>query len=135
MKRIIIATLGILIAGCLVIALGWVGFLSFLQSRVSPVTVSAAAGVDEVRIYNVSDPTRVVASVRPKGQDTTAEFSLPVAVKKISLFQPLPEQYFFLVIVGEQQYQGPKFCCIVSIIPEHRILTIRGLNNWEVRSE
>lgn len=135
MKRVITIAMTALVAACLVCSLSWLGFMIFLQSRVSPVTVSVASSVDKVDIYNVSDPTRAVTTISTNGQDTTADFTLPIAKQGFTLIQLPPAQYFFVTITGEEQYQGPVFCCMVSIIPEHRVLTIRGLSNWEVHSK
>ncbi len=107
----------------------------FLRSRVSQVTVSVAGSVDKVSIYNVSDPTQVVTMISTNGQDTTADFSLPAATPGFTWIQPPAAQYYFVTITGEQQYQGPVFCCMVSMFPEHRLLTIRGLSSWEVHSK
>ena len=132
-----VMTIGIttLLAAYLTCSLGWLGFMSYLHSRVSLVTVSVAGSVDKVDIYNVSDPTRAVTTISTNGQDTTADFTLPIVKQGFTLIQPPPAQYFFVTITGEQQHQGPVFCCIVSVFPEHRLLTIRGLSNWEVHSK
>ena len=135
MKRVITISITTLLAACLVCSLSWVGFMSYLHSRVSPVTVSVAGSVDKVDIYNVSDPTQAVTTISTNGQDTIADFTLPIAKQGFTLIQLPPAQYFFVTITGEQQYQGPVFCCMVSIFPEHRVLTIRGLSDWEVHSK
>jgi hypothetical protein len=135
MKRVITISITTLLAACLVCSLSWVGFMSYLHSRVSPVTVSVVGSVDKVDIYNVSDPTQAVTTISTNGHDTTADFTLPIAKQGFTLIQLPPSQYFFVTITGEQQYQGPVFCCMVSMFPEHRVLTIRGLSNWEVHSK
>ena len=134
MKRVITIAITALVAACLVCSLSWLGFMIYLQSRVAPVTVSVAGSVDKVDIYNVSDPTRAVTTISTNGQDTTADFTLPIAKSGFTLIQPSAAQYFFVTNTGEQEYQSPVFCCVVSIFPEHRILTIRGPSNWEVHS-
>lgn len=135
MKRTAILGIAVFLAGCLVIALGWIGFMTFQQSRVATVRVSVAGSVDEVAIYKVSYPTQAVASVRTSGQQITTEIKLPAARKGFTLVQPLPEEYFFVSTIGDQHYQGPKICCMASLFPEYRILTVRGLSDWEVRSK
>ena len=100
MKRAATLRTAILLAGCLVIALGWIGFISFLQSHVAIVRVSVAGSVDEVTIYSVSNPTQAVASVRTNGQEITSEIKLPAARKGFTLVQPLPEEYFWFRPVG-----------------------------------
>ena len=135
MKRVITIGITTLLAACLVCSVSWVGFMSYLQSRVSPVTVSVAGSVDKVDIYDVSDPTQAVTSISTNGHDTTADFTLPIAKQGFTLIQLPPAQYFFVTITGQQRYQGPVFCCLVRIIPEHRVLTINGLSSWEVYSK
>lgn len=135
MKRAAILGIATLLAGCLVIALGWMGFMTYLQSRVATVRVSVAGSVDEVTIYSASNPTMAVARVRTNGQEITTEIKLPAARKGFTLVQPLPEEYFFVSSIGDQHYRGPNICCTVSPFPETRILTVRGLSNWEVQSK
>ncbi len=135
MKRAAILGIAVLLTGCLVIALGWVGFMTFLQSRVATMSVSVAGSVDEVTIYNASDPTNAVASVRTNGQDITTEIQLPAARKGFTLIQPRPESYFFVSTIGDQHYRGPNICCTVNLFPEKRILTVRGFSEWEIRSK
>jgi hypothetical protein len=132
MKRVMTIGIATLLAACLVCSLGWVSFMSFLHSRVSVVTVSVDGSLDKVDIYNVSDPTQAVTTISTNGQDTTADFTLPSTKQGFTLIQPAAAQYFFVTITGEQQYKGPVFCCVVSLFPEHRVLTIRGLSSWEV---
>lgn len=135
MKRVITIASTALGAACLVCSLSWVGFMSFLHSRVSPVTVSVDGSVDKVSIFNVSDPTHAITTISTNGKDTTADFTLPIVKQGFTLIQPPAAQYFFVTITGEQQHQGPVFCCMVSIFPEHRLLTISGLSGWEVHSK
>jgi hypothetical protein len=135
MKRVITIGTTAVVAACLVCSLSWVGFISFLHSRVSPVILSVDRSVDKVSIYNVSDPTQAITTISTNGQDTTADFTLAIVKQGFSLIQPPPAQYFFVTITGEQQYEGPVFCCVVSLFPEHRVLTIRGLSSWEVQSK
>jgi hypothetical protein len=135
MKRAITIGIATLLAACMVCSLSWMGFMSYLQSRVSPVTMSVAGSVDKVDVYNVSDSTQPVTTISTNGQDTTADFTLPSAKQGFTLIQPPAAQYFFVTTAGEQQYQGSVFCCVVSLFPEHRVLTIRGLSNWEVRGK
>jgi hypothetical protein len=135
MKRAITIAITALLAACLACSLSWLGFMIFLQSRVSQVTVSVDGSVDKVGIYNTSDSTQPVTTISTNGQDTTADFTLPMARQGLTLIQPPAAQYFFVTIAGEQQYRGPVFCCIVSVFPEHRVLTIRELSDWEVYSK
>lgn len=135
MQRVITTSITALLAACLVCSLSWVGFMSFLHSRVSSVTVSVDGSVDKVSIFNSSHPTQALTTISTNGQDTTVDFTLPIVKQGFTLIQPQAAQYFFVTTTGEQQYQGPVFCCVVSIFPEHRLLTIRGLSSWEVHSQ
>ena len=135
MKRVTTLIIAILLAGCLVVTFGWMGFITFLQSRVATVCVTVAGSVDEVTIYSASDPTTAIASVRTNGQETTKEIKLPAARKGFTLVQPHPIEYFFVSTIEEQHHRGPNICCTLSLFPEYRILTVRGLSEWEVKSK
>ena len=135
MKRVSILIIAVLLAGCLVVPFSWMGFITFLQSRVATVRVIVAGSVDEVTIYSTTEPTTAIASVRTNGQETTQEIKLPQARKGFTLVQPHPIEYFFVTTVGDQKHRGPKICCTVNFFPEYRILTVPGLSTWEVKNK
>jgi hypothetical protein len=128
MKRKFILILGI----CLAVLAGWLILMGILNSRVASVNIQVSGSVDEVSIYDQSDPTQAIATIRTNGQDTTQTVQLPKSKHFSWLFQSPPAQYFFVMRAGGQSYQSTPICCTVGLSREQRSLIIRSLKNWEV---
>lgn len=117
---------------CLVVLAGWLVFMGILNSRIASVNVQVSGSVGEVSIYNRSNPTQAVATIRTNGQDTTQTVELP-RTQRFSLFiQSPPAQYFFVMRAGSQSYQSTPICCTVGLSREQRSLIIHSLKDWEV---
>jgi hypothetical protein len=117
---------------CLVLVAVWLVFMGVLNSRVATVNVQVSGGVDELSIYNQSNPSQAVATIRTNGQDTTQTVQLPRTQRFSLLFQSPPAHYYFVMRAGGHSYQSTPICCTVGLSREQRSLIIRALGDWEV---
>ncbi len=115
----------------LFLGIGWLGLMSFINTRTARLTVQAAGSVDQVLIFRSGDPVNPVASIETQGKDITRVVDLHTAEGFSLFFQSRPAQYYFTTRQGDQVYQGRNICCETGLFPSGGVLTINGLSNWQ----
>jgi len=121
----------VLIVVPVLIALIWTGWIGYVNTRTTRLSVQVASHLERVTFYSVAEPARVVAEIRPQGQAVEMLVVLRNTRPGSFFTQGAPAQYYFVTEVAGEQYQSPAICCETGFADRSEALFIRGLKEWE----
>lgn len=116
------------------IAVIWVLFISYVNTRSTTLEVQVPGSVSEVSFYKASNEQTPVATIQTNGQDVSKQVVLRNGEGFSFLLQTDPAQYFFEVKSNGQTYRSDVICCQVAIRQQTQKLVISSLNQWKLES-
>ncbi len=129
MKKIYWLGLGVLLVG-----LGWVLLMTYINSRLTIFDVYVAAEVDEVQFYQAAHPEEPIAAIQTQAEDATAVIELRNSASHSLWIQGAPTQYYFTAVKDNESYRSPIICCETGITNRRGTLTIHDLHDWQQTS-
>jgi hypothetical protein len=117
------------------LGLGWFSLMGYINSRSSSLNVSVSGDVDEVTLYEASQPQTEVAQIVTNGEATRQSIRLRNTVNYSFWRQMPPAQYYFVARQGNQTNHNGPVCCPVGLRSTTINLIIRSLDSWEQSTE
>ncbi len=118
--------------GVLFLALVWIAFVNYTNTRTTTMEIRVAGQVDEVRIFQKGQPGTPIAVFQTSGKDSTYSLDLRNTAKSNFLFTGAPAQYTFIIIKNGVSSPPETMCCATGLVHQAGELTIRDLDSWEV---
>ncbi|MGE5221215.1 MAG: hypothetical protein ACM3PY_02185 [Omnitrophica WOR_2 bacterium] len=119
------------IGGIILLAVGWMLLMGYINSRTTRLNVQVDGGVDRFSVYQSSQPSVPVVVVNFKGQPGKYTLDLRNTSGVSYLHQMGPAQYFFVTEQGDQTYHSPPICCETNFINHSETLLIHAFDQWE----
>ncbi len=124
MRRVLV--IGVIV----VLAVVWLAFMGYVNTRSSVVTVQVTGSVDQVAFYKVTDPTNPVAIIGTGGQDVQQSVLLRRSDGFSLVAQMPPARYYFVTKKNADIYTGRQICCTIGLQAENIDLKITALDQW-----
>lgn len=116
----------------LLIGLGWMSLMAYVNSRTTALEVRVSGKLDEVRFYREAYSDQSVASIVTHGQDVAAVVELVNSADAPLFRQGEPTLYYFEVVKGGSALRGRTICCSTGFANKRAYLTIRDARDWDL---